>query len=112
MQAVSLSQRCGQIDMASRSRTNCYHNIGGLQSCFPMKSRVNCRNIVLGTSKSILSLGSNHLVVTCTHYLIMSWKCCMSTLMKCSRQVKLGLVKVLLKHQCSLYRRRMVEACE
>src|SRR2546421_8941445 len=112
MQAMSLLQHCGQINMASQSRTNCYHNIGGLQSCFPMKSRVNCWNIVLGTLKSISSLRSNHLVVTCTHYLIMSWKRCVSTLMKCSRQVKLGLVKVLLERQCSLYRRRMVEACE
>src|SRR2546421_10327091 len=103
MQVVSLLQHCGQINMASRSRTNCYHNIGGLQSCFPVKSRVDCWNIVLGTSKLILSLGSNHLVVTCTHYLIMSWKHCVSTLTRCSRQVKLGLVKVLLEHQCSLY---------
>src|SRR5437764_12967749 len=99
MQTVSLSQRCGQINMASQSRTNCYHNIGGLQSCFPVKSRVDCRDIVLGTSKSILSLGSNCLVVTCTHYLIMSWKRCMSTLTRCSRNVKLGLVKVMLEQQ-------------
>src|SRR5947199_8285897 len=105
MQAVSLSQHCGQINIASQSRTNCYHNIGGLQSCFPMKSRVDCRNIVLGISKSISSLGSNCLVVTCTHYFIISWKHCVSTLTKCSRQVKLGLVKVLLEHQCSLYQR-------
>src|SRR5947199_9691400 len=112
MQVVSLLQHCEQINMASQLRTNCYHNIGGLQSCFPVKNRVDYQDIVLGTSKSISSLGSNHLVVTCTHYLIMSWKCYMSTLMRCSRQVKLGLVKVLLEHQCSLCQRCMVEACE
>src|SRR5437763_14651576 len=98
--------------MASQSKTNCCHNIRGLQSYFLVKSRVDCWNIVLGISKLILSLGSNCLVVTCTHYLIMSWKHCVSILMKCSRQVKLSLVKVLLEHQYSLYRRCMVEACK
>src|SRR5438552_1372748 len=100
--------------MASWSRTNCYHNIGGLQSYFPVKSRVDCWNIVFasGILKLILSLGSNHLIVTSTHYLIMSWKRCVSTLTKYSRQVKLSLVKVLLEHQCSLCLRCMVEACE
>src|SRR5947207_14156304 len=111
MQAVSLSQCCGQINMASQSRTNCYHNIGGLQSCFPVKSRVDCRDIVLGTLKSISSLGSNLLMVTCIYYLIMSWKRGVSTLTRCSRQVKLGLVKILLEDQGYLCQRRIVGAC-
>src|SRR5947209_14878575 len=109
---MSPLQQCGQIIKVNPWKDVYSRDIGGLQGHFLVRSRNDCQSMVPGTWKSTSNPENSLLAVTCTHYPIMSWKLCRSTLRRCSRRERLGLVRVLLVRLSSLCQNRMAEGCE